>query len=256
MTPLLVTIAFSHFCEKARWALDRAGIAYEESAHLPVFHAFGVKRAGGRRSTPALVTDEGVLDDSTDIVAFCDRRRPAAGLYGKSAEEKREILALEDLFDEQLGPHVRRWAYFHLLADRPAILRMFAAQPGVPALEQRLMPPLFPLARAVMRASMKIDAEGAERSRRKVDEVFATVAERLADGRRYLVGDAFTAADLTFAALAAPGVLPDGLALRYPNLTDLPAPVATQVKAWRAHPAGAFATRLAGEERQATTHRG
>ena len=30
MTTRLITIAFSHYCEKARWALDRAGIVFEE----------------------------------------------------------------------------------------------------------------------------------------------------------------------------------------------------------------------------------
>ncbi|MCW3023116.1 MAG: Glutathione S-transferase family protein, partial [Conexibacter sp.] len=33
--PILVTIPISHYCEKARWALDRAGVAYEERRHLP-----------------------------------------------------------------------------------------------------------------------------------------------------------------------------------------------------------------------------
>jgi glutathione S-transferase len=251
MTPLLVTISFSHFCEKARWALDRARVPYRESAHLPVFHAPPVKRAGGQRATPTLVTSDGVLNDSTDILAFCDRQRPEARLYGESAEERREILALEDRFDEALGPHVRRWAYFHLLRDRAAILRMFDAQASVPAFEKKVMRVVFPAVRLVMRKAMSIDAAGAERSRGQVDEVFAEVAARLADGRRYLVGDAFTAADLTFAALAAPGVLPpEGLALSYPTVEELPAEVAAQARAWRTHPAGVFAMRVAREDRR------
>lgn len=250
MTPLLVTISFSHFCEKARWALDRARVPYRESAHLPAFHALPVKRAGGKRATPTLVTGDGVLNDSTDILAWCDRQRPEAALYGQSAEERREILALEDLFDEQLGPHVRRWAYFHLLQERRAIMSMFAVQADVPSFEKAAMRAVFPAVRAMMRKAMNIDAEGAARSRRKVDEVFATVAARLADGRRYLVGESFTAADLTFAALAAPGVLPEGLALRYPAVDELPEEAATQVRAWRAHPAGEFALRVAREDRR------
>ena len=37
--------------------------------------------------------------------------------------------------------------------------------------------------------------------------VFDSVGERLADGRPYLMGDRFTAADLTFASLSAPARL-------------------------------------------------
>ncbi len=73
-TPRLVTISFSHYCDKARWALDHAGLAYREEAHLPGFHAPAVARAGGTRTTPVLVTDEGVLPDSKDILAWADRQ--------------------------------------------------------------------------------------------------------------------------------------------------------------------------------------
>ena len=51
----LITIAISHYCEKARWALDRAGITYVESAHVPLAHLVFTKAAGGS-STPILVT--------------------------------------------------------------------------------------------------------------------------------------------------------------------------------------------------------
>jgi glutathione S-transferase len=247
--PLLVTIAFSHFCEKARWALDHARIPHRESAHLPVFHVPAVRRAGGRRSTPALVTEDGVLADSSDILAWIDRRRPEIGLFGKTSAEQDEVSRPEDRFDEALGPHVRRWAYFHLLGDRTASLRLFDAQPGVPALERAAMRAAFPLVRGLMRRAMNIHAEGAERSRRHVDELFAEVSTRLADGRPYLVGDGPTAADLTFAALALPAVLPDHPVVRLRPLSALPPAAATQVEAWRATPAGRFATRMVREHR-------
>ena len=30
----LLTIPISHYCEKARWALERAGLAYREERHV------------------------------------------------------------------------------------------------------------------------------------------------------------------------------------------------------------------------------
>ena len=31
---VLITIPISHFCEKARWALERAGLPYREERHV------------------------------------------------------------------------------------------------------------------------------------------------------------------------------------------------------------------------------
>src|SRR3954453_7965673 len=72
--PVLVTIPISHYCEKARWALDRAGVAYEERRHLPALHVVAVRRAGGR-TAPVLVCPYGdVVGESADIVAWADAR--------------------------------------------------------------------------------------------------------------------------------------------------------------------------------------
>jgi glutathione S-transferase len=212
-----------------------------------MFHIRAVRRAGGRRSTPALVTGEGVIGDSSEIVAWADRRRPGAGLYGERPADRAEVLRLEDLFDERLGPHVRRWAYFHLLQDREATLRLFDAQSDVPALERAGMRVVFPAVRAIMRRAMRIDAAGAERSRRVVDEVLAEVSRLVQDGRPYLVGAAPTAADITFASLALPAILPEMGSVRLPPLSALPPAAATQVEAWRATAAGRFAMRFSGE---------
>ena len=60
-TPTLITIAPSHYCEKARLALQRAGLPFTESAWLPLLHVYGVRGGGGRRSTPVLVTGDRTL---------------------------------------------------------------------------------------------------------------------------------------------------------------------------------------------------
>ncbi|APR79365.1 Glutathione S-transferase family protein [Minicystis rosea] len=247
--PLLVTITFSHYCEKARWALDRAGIAYRESGHLPFFHIMAVRRAGGARTTPLLVTEDGVLADSSDIVRWADRRRPAANLFGKTHEDRNEVLRLEDDFDEKLGPHTRRWAYASCLSDRDLLVSLFEAQRETPSFQRRALAAGFPVARAVLRRTLGIDDAGAARSEAKIDAVFGTVADLLSDGRPYLVGDTLTAADLTFASLAAPVIFPEEQRTRLPRFEALPAAARSRVEAWRAHPAGAFARRMIRDHR-------
>ena len=53
--PVLITIPVSHFCEKARWALDRFNIPYDEQPHCPGFHVPAVKAAGGKGSSTPLL---------------------------------------------------------------------------------------------------------------------------------------------------------------------------------------------------------
>jgi glutathione S-transferase len=38
----LITIAYSHCCEKARWGLDRARLPYVEKGYAPVIHRLAV----------------------------------------------------------------------------------------------------------------------------------------------------------------------------------------------------------------------
>ena len=75
------------------------------------------------------------------------------------------------------------------------------------------------------------------------------VAERLEDGRPYLCGERFTAADLTFASLAASVVLPREYGVRLPDPAELPEPTARAVREFRAHPAGEYALELFREQR-------
>ena len=52
----LVTIPISHYCEKVRWALERAGIPYREERHVQGIHRIAARRAGGGATVPVLVT--------------------------------------------------------------------------------------------------------------------------------------------------------------------------------------------------------
>ncbi|MGE0397339.1 MAG: glutathione S-transferase family protein [Kofleriaceae bacterium] len=240
--PTLITIPFSHYCEKARWALDACHIAYEEDGHLPLFHYLAVR---GRKSVPILVADRERLADSTDIVRWADGHAPGT-LIPSEARARDEALALEDDFDRSLGPATRRWGYFHLLPRKDLQHVMVR---GVPAWEARALTVARPLAVRVLTRSLRIDEAGVERSRKKIEDAFATVEERLGDGRPYLVGDRFTIADLTFAALASPILFPREHPFGLPTPEELTPAARTQVEAWRARPAGQHAMTIYARHR-------
>lgn len=236
----LLTIPFSHYCEKARWGLQHVRIPFVEEGHAPLFHLRAVRAAGGGRTVPVLVTDDKVLADSTDILRFADRHATAdRKLYPAAVET--EVAAMEDLFDEQFGPHTRRLAYYHTLHDRDLVVGLGTR--GVPRWQGRLVDWGFPLARAYIKRGYKIDDGGAARSLKKVNDIFAEVDGRLADGRPYLTGDGFTAADLTFAALGALLLFPPEHPVGIPEDRASPAYLALRDQL-RPRPAGQLLLRV------------
>jgi len=212
---VLITIPPSHYCEKVRWALDYAGIEYREDPHLPIFHRKATSKYQAK-SVPVFITKDFVLKDSSEIMKYVDQLLPEDKKLFPPGKEK-EIAALEELFDEKLGPHTRRLAYYFLL-EKPSILfSLFASSPKN---EQFYFKLFFPLIKFLLKKGMKIDKKSCEKSKGKIKEIFAKVDLLLADGRKFLTGEKISAADLTFAALAAPVIFPKEYADI--DLTDLP----------------------------------
>jgi glutathione S-transferase len=246
---VLITIPISHYCEKARWALDRAGVSYQERAHLQLLHWIAARRAGGGATVPVFVCGDRVLADSADIVDEADAHAPPdRRLYPDDPKAAAEVRAQEREFDTVLGPHGRRWMY-NELRDRRDLAIAYGCT-GVPAWERRALPLAFRVFTRVIDRYLDITPITAAQSEAHVRTVFDSVAERLSDGRPYLCGERFTAADLTFAALAASVLMPPEYGVPLPQPEELPASAATVVRELRAHPAGVHALAMFGEERR------
>jgi glutathione S-transferase len=104
--------------------------------------------------------------------------------------------------------------------------------------------------REVMRRAMNITPAAAERSRHRVQAAFDKVAGLLADGRPFLVGARLSAADVSFASLAAPVIAPPEYGGPLPPLADFPREAVDGIMAFRDHPAGRFALRVYREHRR------
>ena len=121
---------------------------------------------------------------------------------------------------------------------------------GVPRWEDALLRRGWPVIARWGARELDVRDDTIEQDRPRVLAAFDGIAERLQDGRPYLFGDRFTAADLTFAALAAAVIAPPDYGTPLPQPGILPEPVKRDVLAFRAHPAGAFALRLFAEHRR------
>lgn len=249
MTTRLLTLPPSHYSEKARWALDRLGIAYQEEASGPGFHFLALRRVGAR-SMPTLVLDNGeVLRDSTDILHHLDGQAPPElRLFPTEPRTRQEVEALEARIDEEVGPAGRDWLFSWVLDDPRALARIFVERLS-PA-QGRMFRLGLPLLRQVMRRRMKVDARPRAEHLRRLQEALAPYDAKLADGRRYLVGDRISAADLTLAALAAPSLaVPEYGGLIVP-LEERPEDVRRDTEALRATPTGQHVLRIYREHRR------
>jgi glutathione S-transferase len=244
----LITLSISPFNELARWSLDRAGVRYVEQPQALVWHVIASRRAGGKGTTPVLVTDGEVVGESAEIAEWADRHAGAdRRLYpeGAGGEEAR---ALVTLFVTELGPQARRVIWGHLVND-PALAHRYWGQ-RVSARQRRVQPWLLRFGKIGIRRALVLDKSAVEAAPGRVRAIFDEVGERLADGRRHILGDEFSVADIAFAAMASPAILPDeGYPAKMPRPEEFPEPVAETIRSLRAHPAGEYALRLYREQR-------
>jgi glutathione S-transferase len=246
----LISFKVSHYCEKVRWAMDRLNVPYGEEFQMPPLHRLRTMRLGGS-SVPMLVRDGQVLKDSAEILAYLDRlASPNSKLY--PTEFAREIRDLEAMFDTKLGTAARQWAYFYILPDRSLMQKLWCA--GVPSWQSWLFPVMFSYTQSLVNRGYQISAENAKTAYGQIQEIFADVSDRLSDGRKYLVGDRFSAADLTFACLAAPLVAPPEYGGILPDSSQLPKEMVSQMQVLKETIAGQYALRLYLEERLTASH--
>lgn len=204
--PVLWQIKISHYNEKVRWALDYKGVPHKRRAPLPMIGTVPTAWVMTRGTTfPVLRLDGRSIADSTRIIEALEQRYPDPPLYPEDHGERVRALEIEDFFDEQLAPHLRRYVWHETTKEPTTFLR--TAMPGSPTAVYAAMRPAAGMTAVFLRRRYGITEETARESRRKVVEAMDRLEQEL-DGGDYLVGDRFSVADLAAATLFTPVVLP------------------------------------------------
>lgn len=197
MTELL-TISYSPWSEKARWALHHHGIHHREVEYLPIIGELALrKRLGkwrGKITVPLLIKPDGAISDSLDIARYAEE-------IGSNPTP---------LFPREYTEEVVAWNVHSesALAAGRALVTIRTMKDS--AARSEAMPRISPVLAKILR--VPFTAFGAAYLRRKyhygTDEkplrdalyraLFA-LREALADGRPYLLGEQFSYADLTMA---------------------------------------------------------
>lgn len=210
--PVLWQLRFSHFNEKARWALDYKRVPHRRRSLAPGLHTRRSKQLGGRGTTPVLVIDDEVIGDTTEIVARLEKRNPDPPLYPDTETERKAALDLEEHFDIELGPGLRSAIFHAILPDRRVTVALTTQ--GLAPVHRIVFNATYPMVRRAVDRGIQADDATAERGRQQTVAALDLIEAELEGD--YLVGNRFSVADLTAAALLCPLVAPPQFAYQWP----------------------------------------
>ena len=197
----LYDFTFSHYSEKARWALDFKGVAYTPRHLLPGFHLRTTRKLAPRSSVPILKTDDAVIQGSTEIINFLEQTFPDPSLTPPDPADADSAIQWEKYLDVEIGVTLRLWFYYYTLPDRDRALRFLCADE--PWLQRSLFAISFSTLRRKMTELMNIRAETASDAERRFLLAFDRLDKALERGP-FLVGSRFSRADLSACALLWP----------------------------------------------------
>jgi glutathione S-transferase len=177
--PTLIGLHTSPFAERVRWAFDIKKLLYERATYRIGEGEEELFKLSGQRQIPVLVAGADVIPDSSAILEWLEAKAPGPALLPDDPALRVQASLYEELALSAIAPNARQLFIGRLLgagADRAVELgRFFARKYG--------------------------HSELAERSARVALRRALTVLATALSGRRYLVGDAFSRADLTVSAL-------------------------------------------------------
>lgn len=202
---LLHQFSSSHFNEKARWALDYKQVDHERIGYLPGPHIPQIKKLSGQSATPVLQWGEEIIHGSGTIIEYIESKVPEHPLFPNSEDQRQQINDWCQRLDKELGPAVRTIVFASMIDHTDYLVNLFGR--GKSSIKRLLYRLMLPLLKPVIAKGNGVNPENLERSEKIVDQYLEGLAEATRN-TGYIVGSAFSAADLTAAALLAPLVNP------------------------------------------------
>lgn len=230
--PALYVFAISHYCEKARWALDYTGVDYQLIHLAPGAHGQWAQEKGlEATSLPILEAGGQYVQGSSAIIDWAEVHATKGRCL--TPPDPASARSIEQRCDEIIGVHTRRMFYSEALVDYPETVAPVFLN-DLPEDEKASMAEIWPIIREVMIENMDLGEAQGEESRQLLEVELDWLDSLYADGRRFLCGDDFSRADLAASSLLAPAVAAPG----YPaaGLMTLPPKMTAIAEEWQKRP--------------------
>ena len=219
MDTRLYQFPVSHYCEKARWALDYKGVPYKAQTLLPGLHIKKLKPIVPDSTVPVLQIRNESIQGSDRIIDYLDAQFPDKPLTPDDPALLDEVAEWENFAANKIGDPLRCF-YYHYLLDEPGTLIPLFSEGG-PWYSRLLMGIAFNKIKQRMRAGYKINQRTAQVAMHVVDKAIGKLEQHLAT-RPFMVGETFTRADLSICALLSPLVIPERGFLKLSSLAVQP----------------------------------
>jgi glutathione S-transferase len=248
MIPVLITFPPSLDSELSRFLVQHYGIESCERRHTLIFSSFMTLWHGYTVIFPLLYSDSFKLVGPRPMVDYFDPQSPPdLRLLPSNPSELRQVESDWPLFNTSLAFATAVFAYYYLLPHRDRTILPLTE--GVPAVERKAVESAYPIFAGLLRVLLRLTLNRAQQAAAQIRTILDSVDARLADGRKFLVGEHLTLSDLAFSVAAAPVVLPAGYGGPMPPYNEMPSEVQALVTEMRSHSAGAFALRIYEEQR-------
>lgn len=236
----LLQFIHSHVNEKARWALDYKRLPHRRVSLLPGPHIPVVRKATGQTSTPVLRIADGHVTGSASIIERLDRDWPDNPLFPGDAGLRQVVSAFQQDMDATLAPAVRD-CFLAIARRHPG----FAAEMmggHVSWLKRRAYAAAMPAILGRVSKMLRLDDADLLASREsEIDRAMDRISAQ-AGPEGYLVGEAFSAADLAAAALLSPIARPAECQSR--TVDEPPDEIAEWIARRQDHPAAQWAREM------------
>jgi len=246
--PELYVFAISHYCEKARWALDRVGIDYSLTHLAPGLHRRVAKKMGlPASSVPILKTSDTLIQGSSAIIDWAEAHRQTGAPSLLPVDDvSNSANDVEQRLDEFIGVHVRRYYYSEALVEYPQTVKPIFAN-DLAGGQKLFLELAWGVIRKFMIDRMDLGSLQGIESRQVLEQEFDWLDSLLADGRQFLVGNQFSRVDITAASLLAPLVKPE----KHPayGMIELPPNVTLDCENWNKRPCLQWASAIYQEYR-------